>query len=135
MPTAERGRALTALAIVLALLAVSDFLKPLRLEGADTGLVVLGRRLVGRDAGIAGAVAGTFLALYALGVWQRRRWALPMACLYGAHVILNVLLFPFRTPQPPDAGLGYWTFGVVYTVLAIGGSIACIVLLRRADLR
>ena len=37
----------------------------------------------------------------------------------------NVLLFPFRTPQPADAGAGYWVFGVLYTILAIAGSVTC----------
>jgi hypothetical protein len=137
MPSRERGIALTVLAVVLAALAVSDVLKPLRLEGADTGLVFLGRRLTGSAGASAGVCVGVFLAFYAAGVWGLRRWALPMAWAYAAYVTLNLVLFPFRTPQPPDAGIGYAVFGVVYTILAIGGSVACAVLLRRrrADLR
>ena len=137
MASSRRGIALTGLAVVLALLAISDFLKPLRLEGSDTGLVFLGRRLSGSTGVVAGVVVGVFLATYAAGVWGMRRWALPVAWAYAAYVTLNLVLFPFRTPQPPDAGIGYAVFGVVYTILAIGGSVACAVLLgrRRADLR
>ena len=137
MGVGARGRALTVLAVVLALLAVSDVLKPLRLEGADTGLVVLGRRLTGTAGAVAGIVVGVYLATYAAGVWGLRRWALPLAWGYAAWVIANVTLFTFRTPQPPDAGLGYLVFGVVYTILAVGGAVGCAVLLgrRRADLR
>jgi hypothetical protein len=137
MPNRTRGIALTVLAVVLALLAVSDMLKPLRLEGADTGLVFLGRRLTGPAGVTAGMAVGAFLAIYAIGVWGLHRWALPVAWAYAAYVTLNLVLFPFRTPQPPDAGIGYTVFGVVYAVLAIGGSVACAVLLgrRRADLR
>jgi hypothetical protein len=137
MPSGKRGGALTVLAVVLALLAVSDFLKPFRLEGADTGLVFLGRRLTGPAGSVAGLAVGAFLATYAVGVWGLRRWALPVAWAYAAYVTLNLVLFPFRTPQPPDAGIGYAIFGVVYAILAIGGSVACAVLLgrRRADLR
>jgi hypothetical protein len=137
MPTAPRGRALTALAVVLALLALSDFLKPLRLEGGDTALVFLGERLTGRAGAIGGILVGTFLALYAAGVWGMRRWALPLAWVYAIHVTANLALFPFRTPQPADAGLGYLVFGVVYTLLALGGVVAAVVLLgrRAADLR
>ena len=137
MPGRQRGTALTVLAVVLAALAVSDVLKPLRLEGADTGLVFLGRRLTGPAGAMAGVLVGVFLAFYAAGVWSLRRWALPVAWAYAAYVTLNLVLFPFRTPQPPDAGIGYAVFGVVYTILAIGGSVACAVLLgrRRADLR
>ena len=137
MPSRERGTALTLLAIVLALLAVTDVLKPLRLEGADTGLVFLGRRITGPASAVAGVAVGAFLLTYAVGVWGLRRWALPVAWAYAAYVTLNLVLFPVRTPQPPDAGIGYAIFGVVYTILAIGGSVACAVLLgrRRADLR
>lgn len=137
MASSKRGTALTVIAVVLALLAVSDFLKPLRLEGSDTGLVFLGRRLTGSAGGMAGVIVGAFLATYAAGVWGLRRWALPVAWTYAAYVTLNLVLFPFRTPQPPDAGIGYDVFGVVYAILAIGGSVACAVLLgrRRADLR
>lgn len=137
MPSRQRGAALTVLAVVLAALAVSDVLKPLRLEGADTGLVFLGRRLTGSAGAIAGVLVGVFLGFYAAGVWRLRRWAVPVAWAYAAYVTLNLVLFPFRTPQPADAGIGYAVFGVVYTVLAIGGSVACAALLnrRRADLR
>ena len=66
-----------------------------------------------------------------------RRWVLPLAWGYAAYVLMNLALFPFRTPQPPDAGFGYLLFGVVYTILAVGGAVGCAVLLgrRRADLR
>jgi hypothetical protein len=121
----------TLLAVILVLLAVSDLLKPLRLEGADTGLVLLGRRLDPATSRIVGPIVSLFLLVYAAGVWGLRAWVVPLAWGYAAYVTTNVLLFPFRTPQPPDAGLGYWTFGVVYTVLAIGGSIGAAVLLAR----
>jgi hypothetical protein len=55
MSAMARGRALTVLAVVLALLAVSDVLKPLRLEGAETGLVFLGRGM-GANSPAAGTV-------------------------------------------------------------------------------
>jgi hypothetical protein len=137
MAVGARGRALTVLAVVLTLLAVSDVAKPLGLEGADTGLVVFGRRLTGAASAVAGLVVGAYLAIYAAGVWGLRRWALPLAWGYAAYVVANVTLFPFRTPQPPDAGLGYVLFGIVYTILAVGGAVTCAVLLgrRRADLR
>jgi hypothetical protein len=137
MSAAARGRALSLLAVVLALLAVSDYLKPLRLEGADTGLVFFGRRLTGTAGLVAGLGVGTYLALYAAGVWSMRRWALGMAWCYAAYVTVNLVLFPLRTPQPPDAGLGYAVFGIVYTLLAVGGAVACALLLgrRAAELR
>lgn len=127
----KRGPVLTLLAIVLLLLAVTDLLKPLRLEGADTGLVFLGRRLDSATSAVVGPLVSVFLLVYAAGIWRLRRWALPMAWLYAAYVTTNLLLFPFRTPQPPDAGVGYFIFGLAYTVLAIGGSVGGAVLLGR----
>ena len=127
----KRGPVLTLLAVVLVLLAVADSLKPLRLEGADTGLVFLGRRLDSATSAIVGPLVSVFLLVYAVGIWWLRAWALPMAWLYAAYVTTNLLLFPFRTPQPADAGVGYFIFGLAYTVLAIGGSIGGAVLLGR----
>lgn len=133
---ARRGPALTLIAVVLALLAVSNLLKPFQLEGAETGLVFLGRRLSPGGSSIAGPLVAIYLAALAAGIWSLRRWALPMARVYAAYVTANLVLFPFRTPWPPDAGVGYLVFGVVYTVLAIGGAAATAILLghRRAEL-
>jgi|SRR5262245_20839242 len=134
---AERGRPLTIVAVLLVLLAASDFLKPLRLEGADTGLVVLGLRRAGTANAVGGVVLGLFLLTYAVGIWGMRRWVVPLSWAYAVYVTANVALFPFRTPSPADAGVGYWTFGVVYTVVAVGASfgIARALSRRRADLR
>jgi len=130
------GRARThphRFAVVLALLAVTDLLKPMRLEGADTGWCS-SEAAHGSAGALAGAGVGLFLATYAFGIWGLRRWVLPIAWLYAAYVTTNLILFPFRTPQPPDAGLGYAVFGVVYAVLGIGGSVTLAVLLgRRRD--
>ena len=122
MPS-PRGRLLTTIAILLAVLALTDFLKPLRLEGADTGLVFLGQRLTGTANLVGGFALGIFLLVYAAGIWGQRGWVVPLAWGYAAYVTLNVLLFPFRTPLPADTGVGYWIFGVVYTFAAIGTSV------------
>ena len=119
------------------LLAISDVLKPLQLEGTDTGFVFLGQRLSSDASAIAGPIAALFLAAYAAAVWTLRRWAVPLAWLYAVYVTTNVVLFPFRTPQPADAGVGYFVFGLVYTVLAIGGAVTYATILgrRRSELR
>jgi hypothetical protein len=36
-----------------------------------------------------------------------------------------------RSARPADAGVGYWIFGVVYTILAIAGALTCGRLLDR----
>ena len=134
---ATRGPLLTSIAILFVVLAVSDFLKPFGLEGADTGLVFLGRRLTGTGSAIAGPLLGLVLLAYAAGIWGLRQWVVPLAWIYAAYVVANVSLFPFRTPWPPDAGAGYLAFGVAYTILAIAGSVGVARVLsnRRADLR
>jgi len=128
MPKAGRDRALTVVAVLFAVLAVSNFLKPLQL-GADTGFVFFGRRLTGTPNTIIGPLFGLYLLVYALGIWNMRRYALPMGAGYAAYVVLNLVLFNFRMPQPP--GIGYKLFGLVYTIIAIGVSAGTVYLLSR----
>src|SRR5262245_28471614 len=116
MATPARTRALTVFAVLFALLAVSDFLKPFQFGGPEhTGFVLFGQRTTGMTNTIVGPLFGAYLLLYAAGIWGMRRWALPMGIGYMAYVMLNLVLFPLRTPQPP--GLGYQVFGLVYSAL------------------
>ena len=128
MPQAQRGRALTVFAILFGVLAISNFLKPLQI-GEQTGFVLFGARLSGTANTIAGPLFGLFLAIYAYGIWNMRRFALPMSHAYATYVILNLILFSFRTPTPDT--VGYKIFGVVYSAIAIGVSLAAAVLLTK----
>jgi hypothetical protein len=116
---AERGPFLTVAAILFGILAISNLSKPLEI-GPTTGFVFLGQRLSGTPNLIAGPIFGVILATYAYGVWTMRRWAIPLGGLYALYVILNLTLFPFRTPPPPGAGVGWQLFGLVYSAVAIG---------------
>jgi hypothetical protein len=116
---AERGPFLTVAAILFGILAISNLAKPLAI-GPTTGFVFLGKRLSGTPNLIAGPIFGLILAAYAYGVWTMRRWAIPLGGLYALYVILNLVLFPFRTPPPPGAGVGWQLFGLVYSAVAIG---------------
>ena len=118
---AERGPFLTVAAILFGILAISNLSKPLQI-GPHTGFVLLGQRLDGTANLIAGPIFGAILGTYAYGVWTMRKWAAPLGGLYAAYVITNLVLFPFRTPPPPDAGPGWQLFGLVYAVVAIGVS-------------
>jgi hypothetical protein len=137
MSTPSRGTALTTAAVLFAILAGSNLLKPFQILGDQTGFVLLGERLTGTANGVAGAVAGLYLAAYAAGIWGLRRFALPMGRLYAVYVALNLILFPFRTPLPPGAGMGERIFGIVYAAIALGVSWGTVRLLaaRRGDLR
>ena len=118
---AERGPFLTVAAILFGLLAISNLSKPLQI-GPHTGFVLFGERLDGMANLIAGPIFGALLATYAYGVWTMRRWAVPLGGLYAAYVVANLVLFPFRTPPPPNAGTGWQVFGLVYAAIAIGVS-------------
>jgi hypothetical protein len=137
MPSPARGSALTTAAVLFGILAVSNLLKPFQLVGDDTGFVFFGQRLAGTANAIAGPLFGVVLLAYAAGIWGMRRYALPLGRAYAAYVVVNLLLFPFRTPPPPGAGVGWQLFGLVYAAVAIGISIGtCRVLARRqAELR
>jgi hypothetical protein len=56
MANSRRSGALTILAILFAILAVSDILKPFHLEGETTGLVFFGKRLSGTPDAILGPI-------------------------------------------------------------------------------
>ena len=129
MPVHRRGAALTTFAVLFAVLAVSNFMKPFRLGGEQTGFVLFGERLSGTANAVAGPVFGAFLLAYAAGIWRMKRFALEMAYAYAAYVILNLVLFNVRTPQPP--GAGHLVFGIVYSAVAIGVSSGAAYLLAK----
>lgn len=133
MSQAQRGRALTIFAILFGLLALSDLLKPV-FANERTGFVFFGARLSGVANAIIGPLFGIFLAVYAYGIWNMRRFALPMAHAYTTYVILNLILFTFRNPTPDS--MVEQIFGWVYAVIAIGVSLSAAVMItkRKADL-
>ena len=133
MSEAKRGTALTVFAVLFGLLAVSNLLKPLQLT-SSAGFVFFGRRLDGAANMIVGPLFGVLLAVYAYGIWNMRRFAMPIAHAYATYVILNLILFTFQVPE------GYTlpvAFMAVYAVVAIGVSLGSAILLtqRKAELR
>jgi hypothetical protein len=134
MPQAQRGRALSIFAVLFALLALSNLLKPFRIGGDQTGFVFFGSRLSGVANTIVGPLFGLFQLVYAYGIWTMRRFALPMGHAYATYVILNLILFNFRNTVPDT--IGYKVFGIVYSAIAIGVSLGAAVLLtkRKAEL-
>ncbi len=120
---------LSTVAMLFAILAITDFLKPFRLEGGDTGLVFFGTRLSGAPNAILGPLFGIFLLVYAAGIWRMRRYALAMAYAYAAYVALNLVMFSVKNPRPSSSG--QMVFGLVYIVMALGVSSGTAILLRR----
>ncbi len=118
----DRGPLLTVFALLFGLLAISDLAKPIEssLEGGlRPGFVLFGHRLSGTANAVVGPLFGLFLLVYAAGIRRMRRWALPMGTVYAAYVIMNLILFRVRDPEPMREGV---LFGVVYFVVAIGVS-------------
>ena len=68
----SRGAALTIFALLFALLAISNFLKPFS-HDPGVGFVFMGVRLHGTGNAIMGPLFGFLLAIYAYGIWTMRR--------------------------------------------------------------
>jgi len=128
MAQSLRGTALTVFAVLFGLLAVSNTLKPLGI-GEQTGFVFFGQRLSGLPNLILGPLFGIYLAVYAYGIWNMKRFALPMGHAYATYVILNLILFSMRNPAPKSTA--ETVFGVVYSIVAIGVSLTAAVMLTR----
>ena len=134
MGESKRGALITALAILFAILAITDILKPLHLEGPTTGLVFFGTRQSGMANAILGPLMGLILLAYAAGMWRMRRYAVIIGWLYAVYVVLNLALYVKLNPTAKTQG--EMVFGVVYMVLAIAMTVgtASILTSRRAEL-
>jgi hypothetical protein len=130
MADSRRSSALTILAILFAILALTDILKPLHLEGPTTGLVFFGKRLSGAPDAILGPLLGIFLLIYAAGIWRMQRYAIYLGYAYAIYVTLNLILFSARNPPPISEG--EMIFGIVYIVFALAFSWGTVILLRRS---
>lgn len=120
---AGRGVFLTVMAVLIALLALSNFTKALQYLRNPThlGLVVFGVRFetVGSNA-VLGPLFGAILAAYAYGLWQLKRWVLPLSVVYAFYVPVNLVLFWFLhqdLQRPPVPGI------VGYLAVALTGSV------------
>jgi hypothetical protein len=124
---ARRDRVLTTLAVLMALLALSNFTKPLSQTMApesSAGFVFFGHRLHGLANAVMGPLFGVILGAYAYGVWTLRRWVLPLAVAYAVYVVVNVSLFSF-SPPPGEAvpALGMLGYAIVAVGVSGGGAL------------
>jgi hypothetical protein len=134
MGDSKRGTLLTTIAILFAILAITDILKPLKLEGPTTGLVFFGTRQTGTSNMILGPLMGLILLFYAAGIWRMRRHAVLLGWLYAVYVIANLVLYTRFNPLAQSSG--EVIFGVVYMILAITIVVGTAIILtrRRAEL-
>jgi len=117
----QRGWFLTVFAVLIAVLALSNFTKALQFANDPTkGLVIFGVRLasVGSNAAF-GPLFGLVLAAYAYGLWTMKRWVLPLSVAYAFYVPFNLVLFWFLYvgPRPPVR------FIVGYLMISLTGSV------------
>ena len=111
---------LTALAIAMGLMAVSNFWKPMAQHfepHSSAGFVFFGHRLRGVANALVGPAFGAVLAAYAYGVWTRQRWVVPLAIAYAVYVPVNLVLFTLNAP--PGSDLPFVCM-LLYAVVAIG---------------
>ena len=123
----RRGATLTIFAILFGLLAISNFMKPLKMSG-DVGFVFLGTKLSGAANAIMGPLFGIILATYAYGIWTMKKFALPIAYFYAAYVILNLVLYIAKSR---GAGFGQLAGLILYPLVAISVSSGSAYLLHR----
>ena len=129
----NRGTLLTILAILFAIAAVQDLLKPFHLEGPTTGLVVLGTRLAGTINAVMSVVLAAFLAFYAIGIWRMRQYALILSFVYALHVLINVVVFPIKYSGENDGSLAF-LIGFVIGAILISWSPVILLWRRRTEL-
>jgi len=85
------------LAALIALRAVPNLGKPFV---PGSGFVVLGALRRGVAATVVAPLFGVAMLVYAVGLWQGRPWARPVAIAYALWATCNVVLFPFVEGVP-----------------------------------
>ena len=130
MKEKSRGAALTIFAILLALMAISNFGKPFS-HNPGVGFVFFGTRLSGLPNMIVATIFGIILAVYAYGIIAMRKFALPIGIFYAAYVIVNMPLFILKYHGSAVMQEHSWTYLIPYPFVAIGVSSGAAVLLYR----
>jgi hypothetical protein len=135
MAEKSRGATLTVFAILLALMALSNFGKTFS-HHPGVGFVFFGARLSGVANMIAAPIFGIMLAVYVCGILAMRKFALPLGIFYAAYVIVNMPLFILRYHGTPIMQEHSWAYLVPYPFVAIGVSSGAAWMLyrRRSDL-
>ena len=128
----SRGVALTICALLFGLLAISDFAKPLS-HSAGVGFVFLGHRLTGTGNAVMGPLFGILLVIFAYGIWTMRRWALPIAYIFTAWVVVNMVLFTMNNPNEPKPSI-IFLIGTLAVGIGVPLATAIILSRRTADL-
>jgi hypothetical protein len=130
MQDKSRGVTLTIFALLLAVMALSNFLKPFG-DNPGVGFVFLGTRLSGVANMIVAPIFGALLAVYVYGIIAMRKFALPIGIFYAAYVIVNMPLFILKYHGTAVMQEHSWAYLVPYPFVAIGVSSGAALLLYR----
>ncbi len=109
---------LRSFALLFALMALSDLLKPFAYT-PEVGFVFFGQRLAGSANTIVALLFSGLLAAYAVSIWNEKRLALMLGVGYAIYVVANLVLWNFRKPEGADAPL---IFALPYILSAVGVS-------------
>jgi hypothetical protein len=133
MSQKPRGATLTILALLLALMALSNFGKTFT-HHSGVGFVFFGMRLSGTANMIVAPIFGIIIAVYVYGILAMRKFALLLGIVYAAYVIVNMALFVLRYHGTAVMQEHSWAYLVPYPFVAIGvSSGAAWMLFRRRD--
>lgn len=122
MSSKSRGATLTVLALLLAVMAISNFGKPFAHNNPGVGFVFFGERLSGGANMIVAPIFGAIITVYVFGIMAMRKFALPLGMFYAAYVIANMPLFILRYHGTPVMQEHSWAYLVPYPFVAIGVS-------------
>ena len=118
----ERGPFLSVMAVLFAILALSNFTKAWQhVHDPHLGLVIFGVRseTLGTNL-LFGLLLGAVLAAYSWGLWRMKAWVAPLSVVYAFFVPTNLVLFWYRDMGPTIPPL---SFIISYLVIAFTGSI------------
>ena len=119
----KRGAFLTVMAVLFAVLALSNSTKALQhLRDPKTlGIVIFGVRFESVASNlILGPLMGVVLAAYSYGLWKLRPWVAALSIAYAFYVPVNLVLFWYRQTGPDIPPLGFILF---YLAVSLTGSI------------
>jgi len=119
----KRGAFLTVMAVLFAVLALSNSTKALQhlQDPKVLGIVIFGVRFESVASNlILGPLMGLVLAAYSYGLWKLRPWVAALSIVYAFYVPVNLVLFWYFQTGPDIPPLG---FMLTYLAVSLSGSI------------
>lgn len=119
----NRGAFLTVMALLFAVLALSNSTKALQhlQDPKVLGIVIFGVRFESVASNlILGPLMGLVLAAYSYGLWKLRPWVAVLSIAYAFYVPVNLVLFWYFQTGPDIPPLG---FMLTYLAVSLSGSI------------